>query len=97
MHIDFESEVKEISLQLKPADGYLECEKVIINLIKKYLVNGNTPQDIEPRLKKVLEYLQDMIVINKDTTECINYRYAAGFLKTIIDTPYWYSWIKNIK
>lgn len=97
MNTDFENEVKEISLQLKPADGYLECEKVIISHIKKYVTNGNAPTDIEPRLKNILKYLQDMIVINKDTTDCINYRYAAGFLKTIIDTPYWYSWIKNIK
>ncbi len=96
MHTDLNNEAAALSLQLKPAEGYLECEKVVIHHIKKYLVNGNISPDTEPRLKKLLAYLQEMIEINKDTNDCINYRYAAGFLKTILETPYWHSWIKNI-
>jgi len=95
MPTEFENEAKEITLKLKPAEGYLECEKVIIDHIKKYLITGKTPIEIGPRLKRLLEYLQEMIVTNKDSSECINFRYAEGFLKTLVETPYWQSWIRN--
>jgi hypothetical protein len=93
--INFEFETKEIIAALKLADGYLNCENVIIRNIKKQVSNGITVTNIESYLKKLQKYFEDKAVINKGNTDCVNYRYAAGFLNTINATPYRHSWIKT--
>lgn len=95
MIIDFDNETKEIISDLKLADGYLDCEKVIIYNIKKHLANGFPVSVIEGYLKKLMQYFEDLIVTNKNSADCTNYRYAVGFVNTLISTPYWHSWIKT--
>lgn len=95
MIIDFEHEKEEVFSRLKGAADYLDCEKVIIYNIRKQLVNGFSDSVIESYLKKLLQYFKDLIGKNKDTLDCANYRYAAGFVNTLIATPYWHSWIKT--
>ena len=93
MIIAFEHEKK--NSKLKNADGYLDCEKVIIHNIKKHLFNGFSESVIEACLKKLLRYFQDLTGKNKDTVDCANYRYAAGFANTLMATPYWHTRIKT--
>ena len=93
--INFEFEVKEIIVDLKRSDGYLDCENIITHNIKKQVSNGIAVHNIESYLKKLNKYFEDKTVINKGNADCVNYGYAAGFLITIIATPYWHSWIKT--
>ncbi len=37
MKIDFEYEASELTGELKSADGYLECEAMVLANIKKYI------------------------------------------------------------
>ena len=94
--INFEKEVSELTNQLKSADGYLDCEKVIINNLKKQLKDGFEVSDIEVYLEKLPKYFDDSIAKNK-TLPGINYKYANCFVNTLITAPYWHSWIKTIK
>lgn len=95
MAIEFEKEAKEITANLKLADGYLDCEKIIIRNIKKLLLNTHPVSEIEGYLKKLLHYFEELIVKHKDTADCTNYRYTVGFLDTVLRFPYWYSWIAS--
>ena len=93
MNVNFENEAKELITKLRSADGYLECEKLIISFAEKYLVNGKLPQDMGSILNKLLNYIQNLVAANKNTTDCINFGYATGYLTTLVETPHWYSWI----
>ncbi|MBS1666405.1 MAG: hypothetical protein JST58_03430 [Bacteroidetes bacterium] len=95
MKLDFDYEVNELCGDLKVADGYLDCETIILANIKRHINNNIPVSFIEGYLKKLQEYFEDKMVINRGNENCVNYRYAAGFLKTIISTPYWHSWIKT--
>jgi flagellin-specific chaperone FliS len=96
MSINFEKEVSKIIQTIEEADGYLDCEKIIIKNIREQLANAATGEAIEDYLKKLHEYLGDKILKNQATTDCSNYRYASGFVSTLISTPYWHSWINTI-
>jgi len=41
MPIDFDAETSEITSRPKPAEGCLDCEKVMLQNIRKRLQNGN--------------------------------------------------------
>ena len=94
MMIVFDKEVKEILTELKKADGYLDCENVILTNLKKHAANGVSIAELDGYLKNLLEYVEDKTVINKGTEDYTNLIYAGGFLRTITSTPYWHSWIK---
>ena len=96
MSINFEKEVSKIIQTIEEADGYLDCEKIIIKNIREQLANAETDAAIEGYLKKLHHYLSDKISKNQATTDCSNFRYASGFVSTLITTPYWHSWINTI-
>lgn len=96
MKIDIQYEISELTPKLESAKGYLECERVIINNIRKQIKNGFDDDSIAEFLKKLLSYFIEKVAATKQTNECINYRYAKGFVNTLITTPYWRSWIKTI-
>lgn len=95
MKIDFNYEVSELTGDLKSADGYLDCETIVLANIKRQLQNKIAVHSIESYLKQLQKYFEDKSAINKGSEESVNYRYAAGFLKTINDTPYWHHWVKT--
>jgi hypothetical protein len=95
MIINFDFETKGIIAELKLAHGYLDCENIITRNIKKHMVNDIEINVIEGYLKKLQKYFEDKTVINKGNDDCVNYKYAAGFLTTINATPYWHRWIKT--
>lgn len=97
MKIDFEFEMNVIEPQLKSAKGYLECERVIINNIRNHALKEFDDDSIAEFLKKLQSYLATKVEATKQTTDCINYRYAKSFVNTLVATPYWRSWIKTIK
>ena len=94
MKIDIENEICELTAVLKDAEGYLDCEHVLISNIKKQIKIGIAIPDIEHYLKKLHTCFEDRIIINKGTMASVNYRYAVGFLNSVITTPYWHSWMK---
>lgn len=95
MKLDFEYEVSELTGELKEADGYLDCEVIILANIKKQVDKNISIIFIEGYIKRLYKYFEDKAVINKGSNDCVNYKYASGFLNTIISTPYWHNWIKT--
>lgn len=96
MEIDIEYVISELTPELESANGYLECERVIINVIRKQIEKGFDDDHIADFLKKLITYFTDKVAATKQTGQCINYRYAKGFVNTLITTPYWRSWINTI-
>jgi hypothetical protein len=95
IRIVFDKETKAMLIELKNANGYLDCENIILKNLKKHDNNRVSIIAIESYLRKLLKYIEDKAVINKDNTECENYTYAASLLRSIIETPYWDRWIKK--
>ena len=93
MAINIDKELNEMIASLKPAEGYLDCEKVIIVNIKKHLANKVAVPDLEDYLKKLMQHFENLVAENENFDDNINYRYASQFLNTLITTPYWKSWI----
>jgi len=96
MAIDFDMETIEIDNKLKQVEGYLDSEKVIINNIKKQLEKGSDDEKIIDYLKKLSVFLCKKNESNQGNADCSNYRYAAGFVDTLLKMPYWKSWMKTI-
>lgn len=95
MKLIFDDEVNELNGELKLADGYLECEAIILANIKKHVDKNIPTVFIEGYLKRLHKYFEDKEVINRGNKHCVNYKYAGGFLHTIISTPYWHSWVST--
>jgi len=96
MAIDFDIETIEVDNKLKQVEGYLDCEKIIISNIKKQLDKGLDDEKIIVYLKKLSAFLYKKIESNQGNTDCSNYRYAAGFVDTLLKMPYWKSWMNTI-
>jgi len=96
MKINIDHELSELAADITSANGYLECERVIINQIRKHLINGFPEDNIAEYLNAFLKYLNKKITDTEQTGNCINYRYARGFVNSLITTPYWRSWIQSV-
>ena len=94
MPIDTAHEITEIIRQLNAANGYFDCERLVTNHIEKQLVNGAGFVQVKIYLRTVQEQLT---AFNERGDGHINYSYAAAFVKLLITTSYWYSWIKQNK
>ena len=51
MGIDFDYEVSEMTPDLQQAEGYLECEKIIVNNVRKHDTRGLDDKVITNYLK----------------------------------------------
>jgi len=96
MSIDFDREIIEIVNNLNHSEGYLGCEKIIIHNIKKQLDVGFDDENIIDYHKKLSTWFYQKIETNQGNADCSNYRYAAGFVGTLLKMPYWRSWMKSI-
>ena len=96
MRIDFDYEISEMTPNLQRAEGYLECEKVIVNNVRKHVIRGLDDKVITNYLAKLSTYFKDRIKTLQHTGNCTNYRYVEGFINTLLKIPYWRSWIKTI-
>ena len=96
MRIDFDYEVSEMTPDLQEAEGYLECEKVILNNVRNHVVKGFDDKVIINYLEELSIYFRDRIRTSQNTNNCTNYRYVEGFINTLMKTPYWRNWIETI-
>jgi len=96
MRIDFDYEISEMTPNLQRAEGYLECEKVIVNNVRKHVIRGLDDKVITNYLAKLSTYFKDRIKTLQHTGNCTNYRYVEGFINMLIKMPYWRIWIKTI-
>jgi hypothetical protein len=92
---DFDREAKVIIDELKQATDYLECEAILLNHLKKQVKKGSTDSSIEIYMKKLLTIFEARIKAAQNRVDCVNDRYAAGFLKTLTSTTYWRIWLKS--
>jgi len=97
MAIDFDGEMTEIAGKLKQVVGYLDCEKIIVNNIRKQLQNGNNDENIILYLKKLSACFDKTVETNKHDANCTNYRFASGFVDTLLRRPYWKSWMNTFE
>lgn len=96
MAIDYDLEIIEINTNLRQVRGYFDCEKIIIHNIKKQLNKGFDDENIMEYLKKLSACFDKKIKISQGKADCSNYRYARDFVDTLLQLPYWKSWIKTI-
>ncbi|MDP4262006.1 MAG: hypothetical protein Q8941_05690 [Bacteroidota bacterium] len=96
MFIDFDLETTEITGRLKHVEGYLDCEKIIISNVRKLLDHDLTDENIILYLKKLSAWLTNALETSQGNADHTNYRYAAGFVDTLLKMPYWKSWMKTI-
>jgi len=96
MTIDFDSEAIEITNKLKQVKGYLDCEKIIIRNVQKQLLNGSNDENVILYLRKLSAWFENEITLVQFNADCTNYRYAAGFIDTLLKMSYWKNWIRTI-
>jgi len=94
---NFDEEMSAFLTHLKKAEGYLACEKTIIQNIKKYADKGYDDVNMEKYLERLSAYIENLIQASPGSADCINYRYAAGFLNILLRTPRWKNWVKTIE
>ena len=95
--MNFTSETKQIADDLKQVNGYLACEKIIIYNIIKHFEFGLDDANIENYLKELVTHLEFMIEAGKETNFHINYRFATGFINTLLRVPAWRKWVNTIE
>lgn len=93
MIIDFETEMAEIIQNLNKAEGYLDCEKVVIFTIKKHIGRELADEHIIQFLERVADYFNNMIKDCQGNTDCTRYRFAGGFIDVLLKMPNWKSWL----
>lgn len=95
--MNFTSENEQIANELKLANGYLACEKIILNNILKRFEFGLDDASIENYLKELVTHLEIIIETGKESNFHINYRFAAGFINTLLKVPAWREWVNTIE
>ena len=94
--MNFTSETEQIADDLKLVNGYLACEKIILNNIIKRFEFGLNDASIEHYLKELVTHLEFIIETGKETNSHINYRFAVGFINTLLRVPAWRKWVNTI-
>ena len=95
--MNFTSENEQIANELKLANGYLACEKIILNNILNRFEFGLDDASIENYLKELVTHLEIIIETGKESNFHINYRFAAGFINTLLKVPAWREWVNTIE
>ncbi len=90
----YENAIPAITNELKNANSYLESEKLVVQNVKQQIKEGLPIPAIDENLKKLYAYINKQIQEKSTSRETINFKYAAACLKTLINTPYWHSWIE---
>ena len=96
MPINFYYEIQHVTYKLKKVEGYLACEKVIINNIKKHLDMECSDLILEAYLKELSNHIEHLTESTKNIDNCINYKFASGFINTLLKMPLWKSWLNEI-
>jgi len=96
LSIELDNDLYEITQEIKHTDGFLDCEKIIIKNIREQFENGMNEKHVENYLIKLRVQMESRIELNKNTINCTNYRYAAGFINTLLKIPFLRNWLKTI-
>ena len=91
---NYENVMPVITSELKRADDYLESENVLVENIKQQVKEGLPLSVIKDNLQKLHAHITSQVQGKNISREVINLKYAAAYLKTLITTPYWQSWIE---
>jgi hypothetical protein len=97
MYIDIDCEKKLITEAVKQVSGYQDCERIIIQRIRKQVENGAADSSMEEYLKNITSHLETSIDVCGDANIKMNYRYVIGFINTLLRTPSWRSWMQTIQ
>jgi hypothetical protein len=87
MTINLQDEIAHITDSLKLEKGYLACEQIITNNIKKHLELNCGNLIIKKYLAGLSNHFLALIEVEGDGAECINYRYARGAINILL--KYW--------
>lgn len=90
----YENSLAAIIGELSKANGYLESEKVVIQNMKQQVKEGLPAPVIAENLKKLYTFLTKQVQQKNNSSDTVNLKYAAAYLRTLITTPYWESWIR---
>ncbi|MBS1564283.1 MAG: hypothetical protein JST39_07825 [Bacteroidetes bacterium] len=94
----YDREITVIIESLQKVEGYLACERIIIQNIKKQADCGLDDKRIEDYLLGLSAHLdQKMVEESRRNAESTNLKYASGFLSIVLKTPSWSSWVKTIE
>lgn len=91
---NYENTMPVITNELQKAGSYLESENVLVQNVKKQVKEGVPFSAIKENLQKLYSYISWQEKEKSNTREVINLKYAAAYLKTLLTTPYWQSWIE---
>lgn len=97
MQTNFENLIPVITQELQQANSYLESEKLVISTVKQQIKAGVPMTSIDENLKKLYAHISRLLAQKNNYSEAVNFNYAAACLKTLINTPYWHSWIEIVK
>ena len=87
MTIHLQDEIVHITNCLKLEKGYLACEQVITNNIKKYIELSCDNLIIKKYLAGLSNHFLALIEQDGDGADSINYRYARGAINILL--KYW--------
>lgn len=94
---DIEYEKELVTAALNKVNGYVACERIIIKFIRRYLEKGLADINIITCLKTLNKHFEGIVETTADANIQINYRYAIGFINTLLRTPSWRSWVQSIQ
>ncbi|OQP65722.1 hypothetical protein A3860_14050 [Niastella vici] len=95
MPINFYYEMQQIVHYLKKAEGNKACEAVVVSNIRKHFEQGCSELVLETYLKELIKHLGLLIESNKGTLIGANYKYAYGFINTLLEMPSVKNWVKT--
>jgi hypothetical protein len=84
MTIDFDTELDEISSRLKGVKGYMDCEIIILQHIKKQQDDGLDDEAIAVYLEKLSAWLHKKMRIGNAHPDYTNLMFAAGFVDYLL-------------
>ncbi|MGZ8559366.1 MAG: hypothetical protein ACXWWC_13570 [Chitinophagaceae bacterium] len=96
MPIDFYADAIEIANKIKQANSQPDCEKIILDKIKKLILNRKNDVEIIFYLKRLSTWLENKIAANRLHGERTNFGHAAGFIDTLLKMRSRKSWMKVI-
>ena len=84
MNIDFDAELEEISRRLNQVNGYMDCEIIILQHIKKQQEDGLDDEAIARYLSKLSVLFHKKMKIAKKRPDYTNIKFAAGFVDYLL-------------
>ncbi len=93
---NLEDKISSITTQLEVANDYLDSERIIVKDIKKEMNAGTPIPSIRDYLQKLSAHMSSRLSKTSKPSVQANYKYAIACIKTLVTTPYWHSWIKEL-